>query len=185
MGVFRLTGVEGLPTHGWVWADGSSGWFCCFLSLEGLIQRTRRRRSYMRTEIDDDQSQCSTILRHSTNPPLFRTFLSLTAFMMGGWGQNMKTGDESATKRAWMLWRETLLRGEGFKKIWGLPHRSQTHRQKSFSVNEGFESRNLSSMRTRMAFINCGGNAIKAGNLGKERRLSEFGNKSNEGNICH
>jgi hypothetical protein len=53
------------------------------------------------------------------------------------------------------------------------------------SVNEGFQSHNLSSRRARMTFINCGGNEIKVGNLRRKKRTQEFEKKSNEGDVFH
>ena len=42
---FPVNTSTGVSPRGWIWADGSLGWFCCFLSVEGLIQLTRWGRS--------------------------------------------------------------------------------------------------------------------------------------------
>lgn len=51
-----------------------------------------------RTQIDDDQSQCSTILRHSPNPPLFSIFSLSLSRRRSWWGVEDRT-----RRRGWKV----------------------------------------------------------------------------------
>ena len=130
---FPVNTRRGVSPRGWIWADGSLGWFCCFLSVEGLIQLTRwgvELRGELRSMSTNHNAAPYCVIRQTLLYLDFSLSLSLSQNRPCSWRglrSEHEEGDKKCHQTRVNVMEIDFPSWEGLKKIRRLPHRSETH----------------------------------------------------------